>query len=160
MKKYLLVTAVLVGAAFLTSCGQGAKEDETSSEVDKMLEQMETASTTEQAAAVAPGVPGTAAVTPAVPLPEAPLAAGPFEKPAVQSVQQALQNAGLYQGKVDGTLGPKTKKAIIDFQTQSGLTVDGKVGPKTWQKLSPYLNSVAQSAVAADPAAAAGEISN
>lgn len=57
----------------------------------------------------------------------------------VQDVQQALKNAGLYAGAVDGVAGPKTKQAIQDFQTQNGLTADGKVGPKTWEKLATYL---------------------
>ena len=63
-----------------------------------------------------------------------------FARPSVENIQQALQNAGLYQGKIDGVLGPKTKRAIEEFQTQNGLSVDGKVGPKTWEKLGSYLN--------------------
>jgi peptidoglycan hydrolase-like protein with peptidoglycan-binding domain len=62
-----------------------------------------------------------------------------FEEPSVKEMQQALKNAGLYQGKVDGVLGPKTQKAIEDFQAQNGLVIDGKVGPKTWGKLKDYL---------------------
>ena len=58
-----------------------------------------------------------------------------------QQIQQALKNAGLYQGKVDGDLGPKTKRAIEEFQSQNGLKVDGKVGPKTWSKLGAHLAS-------------------
>ncbi len=64
--------------------------------------------------------------------------------PSNQEIQQALANANLYQGKIDGDLGPKTKKAIKDFQEQSGLKVDGKVGPRTWAKLQPYLNQPPQ----------------
>lgn len=62
-----------------------------------------------------------------------------YEKPTAEQIQQALKNAGLYQGEIDGKIGPKSKKAIGDFQEQHGLTVDGKVGPKTWEKLAPYL---------------------
>ncbi len=61
------------------------------------------------------------------------------EKPSVQDIQQALKNANLYDGKVDGISGPKTRKAIESFQSQNGLKPDGKVGPKTWQKLKEYL---------------------
>jgi len=61
------------------------------------------------------------------------------EKPSVQDIQQALKNADLYDGKVDGISGPKTKKAVESFQSQNGLKPDGKVGPKTWQKLKEYL---------------------
>jgi len=60
-------------------------------------------------------------------------------KPSVQDIQQALKNANLYEGKIDGIIGPNTRKAIEAFQAQSGLKADGKVGPKTWQKLKEYL---------------------
>jgi len=61
------------------------------------------------------------------------------EKPSAQDIQQALKNANLYEGKLDGIIGPNTRKAIEVFQSQSGLKVDGKVGPRTWQKLKEYL---------------------
>ncbi len=61
------------------------------------------------------------------------------EKPSVQDIQQALKNANLYEGKIDGISGSGTKKAIGSFQSQNGLNPDGKVGPKTWQKLKEYL---------------------
>ena len=57
-----------------------------------------------------------------------------------QDIQTALKNAGLYQGKIDGKLGPGTKRAISEFQTKNGLKADGKVGPKTWAALEPFLN--------------------
>jgi len=65
--------------------------------------------------------------------------AATLEKPSVQDIQQALKNANLYKGKIDGILGPNTRKAIESFQSQNGLRTDGKVGPKTWQKLKEYL---------------------
>ena len=30
-------------------------------------------------------------------------------------------------------------ETIMDFQKENGLKVDGKVGPKTWEKLKTYL---------------------
>ena len=56
-----------------------------------------------------------------------------------KDVQKALKNAGFYAGSVDGKLGPKTKKAIEEFQASKGLKADGKVGPKTWAELEKYL---------------------
>jgi N-acetylmuramoyl-L-alanine amidase len=50
-----------------------------------------------------------------------------------------LKNAGFYTGMVDGKIGPRTKKAIEEFQKFKGLKVDGKVGPKTWAELEGYL---------------------
>lgn len=61
------------------------------------------------------------------------------EKPSVQDIQQALKNANLYEGKIDGILGPNTRKAIEAFQSQNDLKVDARVGPNTWQKLKEYL---------------------
>ena len=55
-----------------------------------------------------------------------------------QKIQTALKNAGLYNGSIDGKIGPGSRKAIETFQQQNGLKVDGKVGPKTWSLLEPY----------------------
>ncbi|MFC1804465.1 peptidoglycan-binding protein [Candidatus Omnitrophota bacterium] len=63
----------------------------------------------------------------------------PPYKPTVRKIQMALKSAGLYEGKIDGKRGPKTEKAIRDFQESLGLKVDGVVGLKTWEKLSGYL---------------------
>ncbi len=65
-----------------------------------------------------------------------------------KQIQTALKNAGLYQGNIDGKLGPASKKAIETFQANNGLKVDGKVGPKTWAALQPYLNGTAPSSAA------------
>lgn len=54
-------------------------------------------------------------------------------------VQRALKNAGYYDGSIDGKIGPKTRKAITDFQAAKGLKVDGVVGPATKAALSKYL---------------------
>ena len=67
-----------------------------------------------------------------------------FEKPSVQDIQQALKNANLYEGKIDGISGSNTRKAIEAFQSQNGLKPDGKIGPKTWGKLKEYLNIKAE----------------
>ncbi|MCK9574127.1 MAG: peptidoglycan-binding protein [Candidatus Omnitrophica bacterium] len=64
------------------------------------------------------------------------------EKPTSEDIQKALKNAGLYTGSIDGKIGPKTKKAIEQFQSTNGLTVDGKVGAKTWEKLGVYLTKI------------------
>ena len=61
------------------------------------------------------------------------------KKIRIADIQQALTNAGYQPGPVDGKMGPKTKKAVRDFQEANNLTVDGVVGSKTWAKLKVYL---------------------
>ena len=69
-------------------------------------------------------------------------------KPSTREIQQALKNAGFYQGNVDGKMGPVTREAIKEFQRVHGLTDDGVAGRKTWAKLKAY----------ADLSASAGEV--
>ena len=65
----------------------------------------------------------------------------PASKPTLttREAQQALANAGFYQGSIDGKEGPRTKQAIRDFQKANGLTSDGVVGKKTAVALSKHL---------------------
>lgn len=62
-------------------------------------------------------------------------------------IQRALAEAGFYMGPIDGIVGRKTRAAIRAFQEQNGLAVDGKCGPRTWEKLQPYLEGTSD----ADP---------
>ena len=57
----------------------------------------------------------------------------------VRQIQQALKGAGFDPGVADGRMGQRTKTAIRDFQVAHGLEPDGKVGPRTWSKLEPFL---------------------
>ena len=59
-------------------------------------------------------------------------------KPSTRQIQQALKNAGFYQGAVDDKNGPLTREAIKEFQRVHGLTDDGVVGRRTWTKLKAY----------------------
>ena len=59
----------------------------------------------------------------------------------VKSLQRLLNNYG-FRVKVDGFFGAKTEVAVKEFQGRSheeigwnSLTVDGIVGPQTWQAL-------------------------
>ena len=63
-------------------------------------------------------------------------------RPSGKQIQQALKHAGFYSGKIDGDVGPRTKKAIEAFQSANGLKADGKVGPRTWKALAAHLNKV------------------
>lgn len=55
-----------------------------------------------------------------------------------KNLQQLLNyhdNAGL---AIDGWFGPLTNNAVKHFQTISDITVDGIVGPITWNRLIGY----------------------
>ncbi|MFM1847538.1 MAG: hypothetical protein RL417_1012 [Pseudomonadota bacterium] len=85
----------------------------------------------------------------AVSMPRAPVG-GPFERtPAlkdlptldrgdkgeiVEFLQAELREEGI-QVKVDGSFGPATERAVKNFQREEGLTPDGVVGKKTWERL-------------------------
>jgi outer membrane murein-binding lipoprotein Lpp len=61
-----------------------------------------------------------------------------FQLPSLH-IQQALKNAGYYQGTLDGKIGSQTRQAIRAFQRDNGLGADGIVGRQTWAKLKSYL---------------------
>lgn len=91
-----------------------------------------------QPAAVAEPVPGLAVQAErASSAPQAPAAKSSL-KPSTREIQQALKNAGFYQGAIDGKMGPLTRQAIKEFQRVHGLADDGIVGKQTWAKLSAY----------------------
>jgi len=52
-------------------------------------------------------------------------------RPAVAALQVTLRHHRVYQGPVDGVVGPRTTAAVVRFQRRHGLTPDGVVGPKT-----------------------------
>ncbi|MFB5191832.1 peptidoglycan-binding protein [Alicyclobacillus fastidiosus] len=53
----------------------------------------------------------------------------------VKEVQQELSEEGYNIGTADGDFGPKTLAGVKEFQKAHGLTVDGIVGPQTWNAL-------------------------
>ena len=80
-------------------------------------------------------------VGPVLPTAASPVTSSPSAKPTTREIQQALKNAGLYQGAVDGKMGSVTKDAVREFQRVNGLKADGVVGKRTWAKLSAYTNA-------------------
>ena len=53
----------------------------------------------------------------------------------VKAVQNKLNSLGYNCGTADGYYGNATRSAVISFQSAKGLTVDGEVGPATWNAL-------------------------
>lgn len=56
------------------------------------------------------------------------------DRDSVIELQKALNKFG-YALKVDGDFGTNTLKALVDFQGDKGLTVDGVCGANTWKAL-------------------------
>ena len=58
--------------------------------------------------------------------------------PDVRRLQRLLvELKSLSFDHINGNLGPNTEAAVKDFQAGNGLTVDGIVGPQTWQSCPP-----------------------
>jgi peptidoglycan hydrolase-like protein with peptidoglycan-binding domain len=55
--------------------------------------------------------------------------------PDVVALQDLLNEKGYGVGQSDGVFGPATLKAVIAFQEDKGLWVDGLVGPKTLERI-------------------------
>jgi hypothetical protein len=58
------------------------------------------------------------------------------EGPLVLALQQALRELRFWVGEPDGAFGNLTEQAVYAFQKVNGLTVDGRVGPRTWGALA------------------------
>jgi peptidoglycan hydrolase-like protein with peptidoglycan-binding domain len=60
----------------------------------------------------------------------------PQGEPRVRALQRSLRAAGHRPGPVDGLYGPLTEAAVERLQRDSGLSVDGIVGPQTRRVLN------------------------
>jgi uncharacterized protein (TIGR02594 family) len=69
-------------------------------------------------------------------------------------IQQALKAKGYDPGPADGVRGRRTIRAIVAFQTDEKLEVDGLVGPKTASRLFHVTTSVSGSRTNGDAATA------
>ncbi len=154
VNKSVFIILALLLSVYLFGCGKKQKSLEEMQEPMSM-EQLSTLNAENrsqpegriQEPQALPAQPSAAAVSPAEPA-ATPVAgkleplppSGPFA-PKATDIQLALKNAGYYTGNIDGKIGPKSKKAIAEFQKANGLKADGKVGPKTWAMLSKHLNS-------------------
>ena len=146
MKNLVLVLVVVFGLTTFIGCNKKKKEDASDLNAvttENVVSVTDATSQNADATNAVPVVVENTTASPSVDVAEpamAPASSDVSGKPTPKQIQQALKNAGIYEGKVDGNVGPKTKKAIEAFQSQNGLKADGKVGRKTWKALSVYLN--------------------
>ena len=54
----------------------------------------------------------------------------------VRRAQKRLTLGGYDTGGVDGVFGARTEAGVRRFQGDRGLTVDGVVGPRTWDEIN------------------------
>lgn len=53
----------------------------------------------------------------------------------IRQAQEQLQSEGLYRGKIDGVVGPKTRRAIAEFQQRNGLRPTARLDQNTLERL-------------------------
>jgi len=63
----------------------------------------------------------------------------------VSELQATLKLLGYYKGAVDGVYSEETAKAVSQFQTAAGLTVNGITDSTTWNRLFPLVTPTATS---------------
>jgi hypothetical protein len=56
----------------------------------------------------------------------------------IVNVQRALKQLGYYAGGTTGSLGPSTRQALVNFQTDKGLEVTGAIDAATVEALGLY----------------------
>ena len=59
-----------------------------------------------------------------------------ISKTEVKQAQQKLREEGLYRGRIDGVLGPRTKTALRTFQRKNGLPATASLDRRTMSALS------------------------
>jgi peptidoglycan hydrolase-like protein with peptidoglycan-binding domain len=59
-----------------------------------------------------------------------------LRKDSVRWAQVELRYRGLYKGSLDGVLGPQTKRALTQFQQNSGLSQTASLDAQTWDALT------------------------
>ena len=151
MKKFLVLVVAMFAVTALVGCGKKKQDSASMEALNGVVSENVVSVGDASANSAVPVVVENAETAPTAAAAEMAAPAAASDKPTPKQIQQALKNAGFYAGKVDGTVGPKTKKAIEAFQSQNGLKADGKVGAKTWKLLSAHLNAASE---VANPSAA------
>ena len=59
-----------------------------------------------------------------------------LRKDDIRWAQVELRSRGLYNGSLDGVLGPQTKQALDQFQAKNGLNRTSSLDTRTWDALT------------------------
>ena len=146
----LVAFVVLGGIIWLAVAAFGGGSSGTATEADT------TATTVEQSTSTPTTSATTTPTTPVTPNPnpnpltvdlaaDATLRSGDSGETVTQ-VQTGLTALGFDPGPADGSYGPKTEAAVVEFQNAKKLDADGVVGPDTAQALNAALAALPASA--------------
>jgi Putative peptidoglycan binding domain len=64
------------------------------------------------------------------------LTGDPLRRDDIRWAQVELRYRGLYQGSLDGIVGPETKRALSEFQKINGLGPSESLDAQTWEALT------------------------
>jgi peptidoglycan hydrolase-like protein with peptidoglycan-binding domain len=64
------------------------------------------------------------------------LTGDPLRRNDIRWAQVELRYRGLYQGSLDGVVGPETKRALSQFQKINGLGPSESLDAQTWEALT------------------------
>ena len=59
-----------------------------------------------------------------------------LRKDSIRWAQVELRYRGLYKGSLDGVLGPRTQRALTEFQQNNGLSQTAWLDARTWEALT------------------------
>ena len=62
--------------------------------------------------------------------------------PGVRHAQWTLEALGYPPGKIDGSFGPQTLRAVVTFQSDHELPIDGVVAANTWSLMEKMQTNV------------------
>lgn len=62
----------------------------------------------------------------------------------IRFIQTLLKEAGFDPGNIDGKMGPRTKRIVLEFQEAHQLKVDGKIGYQTLSQLAAFITTETQ----------------
>ena len=77
-----------------------------------------------------------ATMPPAAQTSDSSLTGDALRKDDIRWAQVELRDHGLYQGSLDGVLGPETKRALGQFQKNTGLGRTASLDAQTWEALT------------------------
>ena len=75
----------------------------------------------------------------------------PKGDPYVKAAQKQLKAMGLYDGKIDGLSGPKTRQALIDFRVEQGVKGPARLTPDLLARILSAKSSPETPAMSATP---------